>query len=92
MNVLFDHERLLQLITSLYTLTGIQANIFDLNGKDICLTSHHAPFCEQINACPEGHTRCERCDAQAVARCAGTNRFHFYRCHAGICEAILPIR
>jgi len=91
MNVLFDHERLLQLITSLYTLTGIQANIFDLNGKDICLTSHHAPFCEQINACPEGHTRCERCDAQAVARCAGTNGFHFYRCHAGICEAILPI-
>ena len=92
MNVLFDHERLLQLITSLYTLTGIQANIFDLNGKDICLTSHHAPFSEQINACPEGHARCEHCDARAVSRCAGSDGFHFYRCHAGICEAILPIR
>lgn len=91
MNVVFDHERLLQLITSLYTLTGIQANIFDLNGKDICLTAHHAPFCAQINACPEGHARCERCDAQAVARCADSKRLHFYRCHAGICEAILPI-
>ena len=91
MNVVFDHERLLQLITSLYTLTGIHANIFDLNGKDICLTSHHAPFCEQVNACPEGHARCEHCDAQAVSRYAGANGFHFYRCHAGICAAILPI-
>lgn len=91
MNVVFDHERLLQLITSLYTLTGIHANIFDLNGKAICLISHRAPFCAQINASPEGHARCEHCDAQAVSRCAGADRFRFYRCHAGICEAILPI-
>lgn len=91
MNILFNNDELLQLITNLYTLTGIRANIFDFSGKDICLTSDHASFCERINACPEGHARCMACDAQAVIRCAGRENVHFYRCHAGLCEAIIPI-
>ena len=36
MNILFNNDELLHLITNLYTLTGIRANIFDLTGKDIC--------------------------------------------------------
>ena len=91
MNILFNNDRLLRLITNLYTLTGIRANIFDLSGKDICLTQGHMPFCEKINACPEGHKRCTDCDAQHAALCMGRDTVHFYRCHAGICEAILPI-
>ena len=35
MNIFFDKEQLLQLITNLYTLTGIRANIFGINGRDI---------------------------------------------------------
>ncbi len=92
MNIVFDNERLLQLITSLHTLTGIRANIFDANGKDICLSSDHAPFCQLINASGEGHRRCEECDARAVRRCGTDTRHYSYRCHAGICETILPIR
>ena len=92
MNIVFDNERLLQLITSLHTLTGIRANIFDINGKDICLSSDHAPFCQLINASGEGHRRCEECDAQAVRRCGADERYYSYRCHAGICETLLPIR
>lgn len=91
MNILFDHERLLQLITNLHTLTGIRANIFDVTGKDICLSDDHAPFCELINACPEGHARCEACDAKAVKERGSSAKLSHYRCHAGICEAILPI-
>lgn len=91
MNILFDNDELLRLMTNLYTLTGIRANIFDFSGKDICLTNDHAPFCAKLNACAEGHTRCVDCDVQAVARCASRDQIHFYRCHAGICEAIIPI-
>ena len=90
MNVLFDHEQLLQLITSLHTLTGIRANIFDVHGKDVCLTTDHAPFCKKINACVEGHAKCEGCDTCAIERCS-TDEVRFYRCHAGVCEAIMPI-
>ena len=92
MNILFHNDELLRLITNLYTLTGIRANIFDLSGKDICLDDEHMPFCARINACGEGHERCVACDAQAVARCAERENVYFYRCHAGICEAIIPIR
>lgn len=91
MNIVFDHERLLQLITSLHTLTGIRANIFDINGKDICLSSDHAPFCELINACSEGHRRCEECDRSAVRKCGAKAQPYSYRCHAGVCETIVPI-
>ena len=91
MNVLFDQEQLLQLVTNLYVLTGMPANILDPQGRDICLFENHPPFCQAINALPEGHARCQACDAQAVKSCAAGEGFRFYRCHAGICEAIMPI-
>ncbi len=103
-NVLFNQEQLLRLVSNLYTLTGIRANILNAQGHDICLCSDHAPFCAQINASPKGHARCVSCDMHAVKSCAQKNgqelfgpdkngsSFYFYRCHAGICEAVLPIR
>lgn len=91
MNILFNNDELLRLINNLYTLTGIRANIYDFSGKDICLTSEHIPFCDRINSCPEGHARCLACDAQAVKHCTGKDSLYFYRCHAGLCEAIIPI-
>lgn len=91
MNIVFDHKRLLQLITSLYTLTGIRANIFDLSGRDICLSDDHAPFCAIINGCREGHERCVECDARMVKEHGTDSRAFSYRCHAGVCETILPI-
>lgn len=91
MNILFNNEQLLELMNNLYTLTGIRANIYDFSGKDICLTNEHVPFCEKINALPEGHARCVNCDAQAVKCCSGRESAYFYRCHAGIFEAVIPI-
>lgn len=93
MNILYNSEQLLKLVSNLYTLTGIRANILNSQGHDICLTSEHAPFCEKINSVPEGHQRCMECDARAVQKCEKTEKgFYFYRCHAGVCEAILPLR
>lgn len=93
MNVLFDHEKLLKLVSNLYLLTGIRANILNSQGHDICLSPDHAPFCERIGATAEGHERCVACDARAVQECLRNgDGFYSYRCHAGICEAILPIR
>lgn len=90
MNVSFDYERLLPLISSLYTLSGIRADIYDVNFSEICISDDQAPFCSLMNACPEGHERCVACDRDAMKRAAG-DKPYFYRCHAGICEAILPI-
>lgn len=91
MNVFFDNEQLFRLMNNLYTLTDIQSNIFDLNGKDIRVSGVHKPFCQLINACSEGHERCETCDAAAVKVCSQTRKVHSYRCHAGLWEHIIPV-
>lgn len=91
MNILFDQEQLLSLLTSLYVFTGMAANILDPQGRDINLFEGHPPFCRAINDLPEGHRRCVKCDAWKVKSYAADSGFQFYRCHAGICEAVMPL-
>lgn len=91
MNIFFNTDELLRLITNLYTLTGIRANILDTGGTDIRLDEWHLPFCTTMNSTPEGHSRCLECDAREAAICRKTGNVHYYRCHAGICEAVIPI-
>lgn len=91
MNILFDQEQLLRLVTNLYVLTGMTANILDPHGRDINLFKDHPPFCRAINDLPEGHQRCVACDMWKVRNYTAAKGFQFYRCHAGICEAVMPL-
>ena len=91
-SVLFNNEQLIRLITNLHTLTGIWANIFDANGRDIQIRHAHSDFCHALKCVPGGNERCVACDAEAVRRCRETHAaFYSYRCHAGLCEFLLPI-
>ena len=91
MNILFNDDRLLRLITNLQTLTGIRANILDVNGKDRPLIiADHKGVC-MLRACPAGRARCEACDARAVAACGDARSVYSYRCHAGVCETVFPV-
>ena len=67
------------------------ANILDPQGRDIDLFEGHPPFCKAMNALPEGHRRCVECDAWKVKSYHLNKGFQFYRCHAGICEAVMPL-
>ena len=91
MNVLFNSNRLSELLNNLQLLTGIWVNIFDADGKDIRLFGNAAAFCQHIQADPEGRRRCEDCDARAVEKCAALGRAYQYRCHAGLKEIVVPI-
>ena len=91
MNILFDEERLRKLIANLNILTGVPANILDLSGRDINLFRGHPPFCRAVNDLPEGHARCVACDQCKIQRYQAESGFQHYRCHVGICEAILPL-
>lgn len=91
MNVLFDYDRLVPLLTSLYTLTGIRADLYDPDFAPICINeSFSPPFCRMINGCAEGHSRCVECDRKAMSQ-AKSGVANYYRCHAGVCESVLPI-
>ena len=91
MNILFDQEQLERLLANLYVFTGIAANILDPQGRDIDLFEGPPPFCKAMNALPEGHRRCVECDAWKVKSYHLNKGFQFYRCHAGICEAVMPL-
>lgn len=91
MNILYNNEELLQLMSNLCVLTGIRSNIFDVNGEDVCLNYERQPFCQMMNECPEGHRRCMECDLREISKCAKTKKIHYYRCHAGVCEVMIPI-
>ena len=91
MNILFDEERLRKLIANLNILTGVPANILDLSGRDINLFRGHPPFCRMINDLPEGHERCVACDQCKIRRYEAESGFQHYRCHVGICEAVMPL-
>ena len=91
MNILFDEERLRKLIANLNTLTGVPANILDLSGRDINLFRGHPPFCRVVNDLPEGHERCIACDRCKIQHYQAESGFQHYRCHAGICEDVMPL-
>ena len=91
MNILFDEERLRKLIANLNILTGLPANILDPKGRDINLFKGHPPCCRMLNDLPEGHERCVACDRCKIQHYTVEKGFQFYRCHAGICEAIMPL-
>ena len=91
MKVLFNTNKLLRLVRNLQTFTGLKTSIFDGEGRDIQIFGGHQGFCALVNAEPEGHRRCESCDAQAVAACAASGGVYRYRCHLGLCEVALPL-
>ena len=81
----------MDLISKIYDLCGIWINIHDLSGKDIQIRDAHTDFCRAINNLPEGHARCVTCDAKASDICREIKHAYHYRCHAGICETLVPI-
>ena len=91
MNILFDEDQLRRLIANLKILTGVPANILDPEGRDINLFRGHPPFCRAVNDLPEGHARCVECDRRKIRRYQAESGFQFYRCHLGICEALMPL-
>ncbi len=91
LNIIFDQERLRRLIANLKILTGVPANILDPEGRDINLFRGHPPFCRAINDLPEGHERCVACDQCKIRHYTAEQGFQFYRCHLGICEAVMPL-
>lgn len=91
MNVLFNNEKLRQLQTNLYELTGVQTNIWDITGKNVQLFGEHSRFCRIMNDDPEGHRRCEECDYKAMKVCMERRQAYTYKCHAGLRECVLPV-
>ena len=91
MNMPYSSSDLLQIFSDLYTIMKIRINILSPTGKIVYQNSEHTPFCEFLHRQPGGLRRCLECDARHVALCRQSKKVHIYRCHAGVCEAIVPV-
>ena len=93
MGSFFDVTRLHQLLKDFYTAVGIRISVFD---ERFCLVAEYpteAPkYCSYIRSTKCGAEGCRNCDFAACKRAEKQQTAHIYVCHAGVTEAITPIR
>lgn len=93
MKSVFDMEKLEQLLMDFYAAVRIRISVFD---EKFCLVTEYpkvAPkYCSYIRTTEKGKEGCAKCDFEACARAKEQKEAHVYVCHAGLTEAITPIR
>ncbi len=93
MSNFFDVKKLNQLLKDFYTAVGIRISVFD---ERFCLVTEYpvsAPkYCSYIRTTKRGAEGCRKCDLAACQRAEKQQTAHIYVCHAGVTEAITPIR
>lgn len=89
----FDVENLDKLLKDFYTAVGIRISVFDENFTLVTEYPKEPPrFCSLVRRTKAGTDGCRACDIAACLRAKKLGQPHLYRCHAGLQEAITPIR
>lgn len=89
----FNLEKLTSLLQDFYTVTRIRITVFDEAFQEIAAwPRERAPICQLIRRNPQACSRCVSCDKLACQRAAGRQDTYVYPCHAGLMEAIMPLR
>lgn len=93
MNIIFDTEKLYEIMAHFYTLTKIRIVMFDDNFNQIVsVPGNDCGFCGALKENAALNERCKLCDTNARYVCLETNNIHTYTCHAGLTESIAPIK
>lgn len=91
MDLELDTEALKKLLRSFHDLIGIRLAIFRPDGNAIfSYPGNSCDFCRRIKSDAHFAARCQKNDNDAIRR-ALEGDLWIYRCHAGLCEAIIPI-
>lgn len=89
----FDLQNLNKLLKDFYTAVGIRISIFDDEFHPVTeYPEELTAFCKNIRRSENGEAACKKCDHDACLRAKKIGKPHIYTCHAGITEAITPIR
>lgn len=89
----FEKIRMTELLKDFYTVVGIRISVFDDDGNIVTEYPADLPeVCRLIRRTEAGAEACKKCDAEACKRAKKLREPHVYTCHAGITEAITPIR
>jgi len=90
MNFEFDVSKIEEVLNDFYAVTGIKTVIF---GSDYSVITavpfKESAFCNAMNVATVSSERCHECTMNAVKNCKEKMIYH---CHAGLVEAVAPIR
>jgi len=93
MKLKLNTEELKETMISFYTLTGIRIVIFDTEYQEIlAYPEEKCPFCKTIRSVPQLEQRCFQSDYKAFQQCAEKEEIIIYNCHAGLVEAVAPLK
>ena len=88
----FDHEQISELMQSFHLISGVQVAIFD---ADFCEVATHpkenCEFCKIMKSCPKTRRKCKVADRKSMSESQKKNGLVIYKCHAGLCEAVVPL-
>lgn len=80
------------ILKQLYSISGILIDVYDLEGRSIArYPDQGALFCSLVGADAAGCRRCEQDNQKAFAAVRKEHKFHLYRCHMGLYEAVFPL-
>lgn len=93
MALLFQDEALIGLMQDFYLLTGIKIVLFDENYTElISYPLDKKTFCMHMRENAEFDHKCKVSDESFCRKCSVTKTLEIYKCHAGLTEAIAPIK
>lgn len=93
MDLTVDAKALFQLLQDYYAVTRLRVGIYDLHRREVCaFPVRHSGFCKIIRASERGLALCGECDRRAFEQAGQSGEVYIYCCHAGLTEAVAPLR
>jgi len=89
----YDKEKLLDLMQEFYTLTKLKIVVYDNQFKIIAaVPQNDCAFCAALRENKKLVLKCNESDRIGSQACRTENKMNIYKCHAGLLEAVAPIR
>ena len=89
----FDIEKINIFLKNFYKAVGIRISVFDNEFKLVTEYPEKPPlYCSLIRSTERGLNGCITCDINALKTAKRENKTYIYTCHAGLTEAVSPIK
>ena len=93
MKLKLEHEKLTNILMDFYTLSHIRIVIYDSSFQRIAAyPERSSDFCSLLKQNSESKKLCRKNEAESCIICSQKNSLHIYQCHAGLTEAVAPIK
>lgn len=89
--MLYSSE-LVELLEALQIISGRHASLFDTRDHIVYSSGTPCRFCKLIQSDEVGHNSCLQSDLNALMEANRLGKPVAYRCHAGLCELVVPIK